>query len=58
MDTYFVDYDCFDGLASQWYTVRDYETLLEWVKQDLEEMGGGHADIYDEDDDFIEDVEL
>ena len=28
------------------------------TKEALEDLGGGHADIYDEDGDFVEDVEV
>ena len=32
--------------------------VMDWVAEDLEEHGGGHADIYDADGDFREDVEV
>lgn len=38
-----------------------YETKKEFfddVRTALKEMGGGYADIYDEDGDFVKDVEV
>ena len=57
---------------SDWYVyydgINDYgenelynfilDETIEHVKNTLKDMGGGHADIYDEDGDFVEDVEV
>lgn len=58
MNTYFVEFDGNDYSAQEFYTTDNYKQLIEWVTMDLEECGGGHADIYDEDGDFVEDVEV
>lgn len=55
---------------SDWYVyydnIHDYDELynfiidevVEHVKDTLKNTGGGHADIYDEDGDFVEGVEV
>lgn len=58
MKTYFVEVDGNDYCTQEFYTVNNREELIEWVTMDLEECGGGHADIYDENDNFVEDVEV
>lgn len=58
MNTYFVEFDGNDYSAQEFYTTDNYKQLIEWVTMDLEECSGGYADIYDEDGDFVEDVEV
>ena len=58
MSTYFVEFDGNDYSAQEFYTPDNYKQLIEWVTMDLEECGGGHADIYNEDGYFVEDVEV
>lgn len=59
MTEYVVDFFLVDGEYFQgWYSSDDIKEVMGWVAEDLEEYGGGHADIYDEDDNFIEDVEV
>lgn len=57
MNTYSVEFDGNDYCAQEFYTTDNYKQLIEWVTLALEECGGGHADIFDEDGDFVEDVE-
>lgn len=36
----------------------DITDVIDFATSALEELGGGHADIYDEDGNFVEDVEV
>lgn len=59
MNEYTVCYDTVDnGDAVGYYSTNNYGELISWVESDLQLLGGGHADIYDEDGDFVEDVEV
>lgn len=58
MNTYFVELDGNDYSTEEFYTTDNYKQLIEWIEGDLEDCGGGHADIYDEDGDFVDDVEV
>lgn len=42
------------------YTTNNFEQLLEWVREDLEDCGGGRASIYKEVSSlaFVENVEV
>lgn len=48
MNIYFVKLNGNDYSTEQYYTTNSYEQLLKWVQEDLEDCGGGHADIYKE----------
>ncbi len=53
----------FDGACvcgTEWWTYAysDYSEMIAEVGDELRQMGGGHADIYDEDGNFVEDVEV
>ena len=58
MFNYFVYLDGIDGFEAAEYTVRNWWELVGYVNAALEELGGGHADIYDEEGEFVEDVEV
>lgn len=59
MNEYMVEYDTIDyGWSQCRYQVNNYEALIPWVEGVLSAEGGGHADIFDEDGDFVEDVEI
>jgi len=59
MDGYTVEYDTIDYGRSQCiYQVSSYEALIPWVEGVLSAEGGGHADIFNENGDFVEDVEV
>lgn len=58
MNTYFVDFDGNNYCTEETYSTNNYKELIAWVTADLEECGGGHADIYDEDGEFVEDIEV
>ena len=45
----FAEYDTADSFDAVW--------VWPWALDILEECCGGHADIFDEDGDFIEDIE-
>jgi len=55
---YTVELDGILDCCVMYYSTDDYIELVEWIKDDLRMFGGGHADIYDEDDNFIDDVEV
>ena len=57
MDEYMVEFDGINDCGTVYYTVRDWWELIGYVNGALDEMGGGHADIFDEEGNFIEDVE-
>lgn len=59
MPEYVVEFDLLngDGYTVSWYGTEDIELVIEQIKQDLIEDGGGHADIYFNDK-FIADVEV
>ena len=58
MNTYFVEFDGNDYSTEETYSTNNYKELINWVTANLKECGGGHADIYDEDGGFVEDVEV
>lgn len=58
MNEYFAEFDGINGCYDCHYTTNNYRELIAWVEESLEELGGGHADIFDEDGDFVEDVEV
>ena len=58
MNEYTVELDGIDGFEEKWYSTDNYGELIEWIEDDLRELGGGHADIFDEEGDFVEDVEV
>lgn len=59
MMEYTIEFDTInDGWFEAWYASNEFEEIIEWVKDELREHGGGHADIYDEEGDFVEDVEV
>ena len=56
---YMAELDGIEDCGVHYYSrFADLAELIEWVKEDLEYLGGGHADIYDEDGNFVEDVEV
>lgn len=56
---YTVEFDTIDdGWFECWYDSDDITEVIGWVAEDLEEHGGGHADIYDEDGEFVDEVEV
>lgn len=59
MPEYMVEFDLLngDGYNVAWYGTEDIEEVIEQIKQDLIEEGGGHADIFFNGD-FIADVEV
>jgi len=58
MNTYYVELDGINDCGSSYFYYDNYKSLINAVEAELREMGGGHADIYDEDGDFVEDVEV
>ena len=58
MNTYLVEFDCINGCGEDVFETNNYGELIRWVEECLIAYGGGHADIYDEDGDFVEDVEV
>ena len=58
MNTYYVELDGNNDSGNGYYYFHNYKSLIRVVERDLKRMGGGHADIYDEDGEFIDDVEV
>jgi len=58
MKEYSAELDGIKGFRTGWYTTDDETELISWVTEDLELLGGGHADIFDEEGEFVEDVEV
>lgn len=58
MNEYFVEFDCVNGSTEEVFETNNYGQLIRWVEECLEAYGGGHADIYDEDGEFVDDVEV
>lgn len=59
MNGYIVEFDTImDGCFEMWFSSDEFEDILEWAEEKLEECGGGHADIFTEEGDFVEDVEV
>lgn len=58
MNEYMVEFDGVNDCGTAYYDVNSWWELIGFVKNALDEMGGGHADIYDEDGDFVDWVEV
>ena len=59
MKEYIVEFDTFeDGCFGMGFRSEEFKDILEWTKERLKKGGGGHADIYDEEDNLVEDVEV
>ncbi len=58
MNEYMVELDGINAFEEKLYYTDNYAELIEWVEDDLRGLGGGHADIFDEEGDFVEDVEV
>ena len=59
MNEYMVEFDTIeDGCFERWFSSDEFTDIIEWAEEQLEESGGGHADIFDEVGDFVEDVEV
>jgi len=59
MTEYIVMYDTVDGgCGDDWFIDEDLHEVLAQVKETLQLCGGGHADIFDEYDNFVTDVEV
>lgn len=58
MNEYMVEFDGVNGCGVTYYETNNYGELIKWVETDLRLLGGGHADIYDEEGNFIDDVEV
>jgi hypothetical protein len=58
MNEYLVEFDCVNGCGEDVFWTDNYAQLIHWVEECLTAFGGGHADIYDEDRDFVEDIEI
>lgn len=58
MNEYMVEFDGINGCGTSYYETNNYGELIDWVEINLRLLGGGHADIYDEEGEFINDVEI
>lgn len=53
MKEYKVEFDAVDFYCVYFYEADDYKDIMKIVKEELIEMGGGHADIFDSEDNYI-----
>ena len=58
MNEYMVEFDGVNDWGTAFYDVNGWWELIGFVKNALDEMGGGHADIFDEDGNFVDEVEV
>lgn len=58
MNAYFVEFDGINCPDHEVYLTNNYKELIGWVIEDLEKYNGDHADIYDEDGEFVETIEI
>ena len=58
MNTYYVEFDGINECEVAYYDDVSWHELIGFVNSALGDMGGGHADIYDAEGDFIEAVEV
>lgn len=58
MSNWWICADCINGYEEFELCEFELDEVIEIVKETLEELGGGHADIFDEYDNFVDDVEV
>lgn len=58
MNRYTVEFDGINECGTIYYEVDSWWELIGFVQNVLDEMGGGCAYIFDEEDNFVEDVEI
>ena len=58
MNEYMVEFDGINDCGVAYYETDNYKELIMWIESDLADMGGGHADVYDEEGDFVDFVEV
>lgn len=58
MNSYLVEFDCINGCGEDVFETNNYGELIRWVEECLAAYGGGHADIFDEEGDFVDMVEV
>lgn len=55
---YYIEFDGIDESKAEWWEFDNFDNLIDSVAEELKLLGGGHADIYDEDNEFIQSVEI
>jgi len=55
---YFVCFDTMEGYFEGEYDGVELDEVLDSVHNELKDAGGGHADIFDVNDNFVDDVEV
>ena len=58
MQSYYAELDGLEDCRTAYYPPCHLYELVKWVKDDLAIIAGGHADIYNEDGDFVMDIEV
>lgn len=58
MSDWWVYLDCNDGYEELEICGHELDEVIEMVQEALEDLNGGHADIFDENDNFVDDVEI
>ena len=55
---YRIEFDGINDCGTEWWDYDDYGEMIAEVCHELRKIGGGHADIFDEDDNFVDEVEI
>ena len=58
MSDWWVYLDGNDGYEELEICGHELDEVIEMVQEALEDLNGGHADIFDENDNFVDDVEI
>lgn len=58
MREWMVEFDMFAGTGMAYYYANTKADALKQIREELVAWGGGHADVYDEDGEFVCDVEV
>lgn len=53
-----VELDGMDGYRVMYFESDEMDDIIQWAQGELEDLGGGHADIYNEDGEFYGDLEV
>ena len=58
MSNWYVEFDGINGCFANWYYDFTLNEIIAEAEMTLQDLDGGHADIFDEDDNFIKDIEI
>lgn len=58
MREWIADFDTFAGTGTAYYYANTKADALKQIREELAACGGGHTDVYDENDNFVCNVEV